>query len=518
MNVVVSCFSFAPSGRRHGRTPLSGARSQRLDLLACLRSDHSRLGHRGAHAGELGVHKVGKLVTRHPCRGPAVLLHGILPGLVLEGLGQGVDQCLALLGRDAGRAIHAAPVADFHVDALLLERGHVHALQARARGDAHGAHLARRDVLGKLAVAAAAHGDVAAQDGGGGLTTPTERHVVDLGGVHAHFARNHGCRNVLGRAARTTAPLHAAGVLLELVHHILHGLERRVRGQHEHVVFAGQARQGRDLVQADRRLAGDDAAQHHGAHHHHRVGIALAGIDELGQTDRTGGATLVVIGDRRRCARILHGLAQGTAGGIPATAGGGGRAALSRWAARQPDAVILDLTLPGLDGLQVLQQARSRGLRTPVLILTARGTVGDRVMGLNAGADDYLPKPFDLDELEARLRALVRRSADPTVAPLAPSTAQIGAIRYDKDSGALYLNGEVMELTPRELALMHALLAQPGHAVTKERLYELVFPGQLDVQYEAIEVVVYRLRKKLAGTGLTLMTLRGLCYLLRADT
>ena len=204
--------------------------------------------------------------------------------------------------------------------------------------------------------------------------------------------------------------------------------------------------------------------------------------------------------------------------GMEVTAVGDGRAALSQWTALQPDAVILDLTLPGLDGLQVLQQARSRGLRTPVLILTARGTVGDRVMGLNAGADDYLPKPFDLDELEARLRALVRRSADPAVAPLAPSTVQIGAIRYDKDSGALYLHGEVMELTPRELALMHALLAQPGHAVTKERLYELVFPGQLDVQYEAIEVVVYRLRKKLTGTGLTLMTLRGLGYLLRADT
>lgn len=203
--------------------------------------------------------------------------------------------------------------------------------------------------------------------------------------------------------------------------------------------------------------------------------------------------------------------------GMEVTAVSDGRAALAQWAALQPDAIVLDLTLPGLDGLQVLQQARNRGLRTPVLILTARGTVGDRVLGLNAGADDYLPKPFDLDELEARLRALVRRSADPTVPPLAPSALQIGAIRYDKDSGALYLNGEVMELTPRELALMHALLAQPGHAVTKERLYELVFPGQLDVQYEAIEVVVYRLRKKLAGTGLTLMTLRGLGYLLRAD-
>jgi two-component system response regulator TctD len=178
---------------------------------------------------------------------------------------------------------------------------------------------------------------------------------------------------------------------------------------------------------------------------------------------------------------------------------------------------VLDLTLPGLDGLQVLQRARALGLRTPVLILTARGTVGDRVMGLNAGADDYLPKPFDLDELEARLRALVRRSADPGATPVGSNITQIGAIRYDKDSGALYLHGEVMELTPRELALMHALLAQPGHAVTKERLYELVFPGQLDVQYEAIEVVVYRLRKKLVGTGLTLMTLRGLGYLLRTD-
>ena len=107
--------------------------------------------------------------------------------------------------------------------------------------------------------------------------------------------------------------------------------------------------------------------------------------------------------------------------------------------------------------------------------------------------------------------------ADPSIAPPASSTLQIGAVRYDKDSGALYLNGTVMELTPRELALMHALLARPGHAVTKERLYELVFPGQLDVQYEAIEVVVYRLRKKLADTGLTLMTLRGLGYLIRTD-
>ena len=207
--------------------------------------------------------------------------------------------------------------------------------------------------------------------------------------------------------------------------------------------------------------------------------------------------------------------------GMEVTAVGDGRAALTQWAACPPAVVILDLTLPSLDGLEVLERARARGLRTPVLILTARGTVGDRILGLNAGADDYLPKPFDLDELEARIRALARRNAD-SAGPANPNTGatdsvHIGAIRYDKQSGALYLGDKVMELTPRELALMHALLAQPGHAVTKERLYELVFPGQLDVQYEAIEVVVYRLRKKLLPTRLTLMTLRGLGYLLRVE-
>jgi two-component system response regulator TctD len=203
--------------------------------------------------------------------------------------------------------------------------------------------------------------------------------------------------------------------------------------------------------------------------------------------------------------------------GLAITALSDGRAALAEWRARPPDAVVLDLTLPGLDGLQVLQQARAAGLRTPVLLLTARGTVGDRVLGLNAGADDYLPKPFDLDELEARLRALVRRSSDAVEARPAPAAATLGVLRHDKDSGAIYAHDAPMDLTPRELALLRALLAQPGRAVAKERLYELVFPGQSDVQYEAIEVVVYRVRKKLAGTGVVLMTLRGLGYLLKAE-
>ncbi|TDM06507.1 MAG: hypothetical protein C4K60_18400 [Ideonella sp. MAG2] len=97
--------------------------------------------------------------------------------------------------------------------------------------------------------------------------------------------------------------------------------------------------------------------------------------------------------------------------GMRVTVCSDGLRALDRWQASVPDLVLLDLSLPGQDGLTVLSQARAQGLSTPVLILTARGTIGDRIVGLNSGADDYLPKPFDLDELEARMRALVRRAA-----------------------------------------------------------------------------------------------------------
>jgi len=191
-----------------------------------------------------------------------------------------------------------------------------------------------------------------------------------------------------------------------------------------------------------------------------------------------------------------------------------GRAALGRWRSSEPDVVLLDLTLPGRDGLQILEQARQDGLLTPVLVLTARTTVGDRIVGLNAGADDYLVKPFDLDELEARVRALHRRHAGIS-AELSAGHRQTNGIHYDRDSGAIYHQGQVLDLPPRELALLKALLARPGHAVAKERLFELVFPGEDQVQFEAIEVVVYRLRKKLLPTGVKLMTLRGLGYLLK---
>jgi two-component system response regulator TctD len=201
--------------------------------------------------------------------------------------------------------------------------------------------------------------------------------------------------------------------------------------------------------------------------------------------------------------------------GAQVVACGDGARALDRWRASVPDVVLLDLSLPGLDGLEVLSRARAEGLDTPVLILTARSAVGDRVLGLNTGADDYLAKPFDLDELEARVRALVRRSGASPSGPNRQPDAFCG-LHVDAESGAVYLHDAPMELTARELALMRALLARPGHAVARERLFELVFPGEVDVQAEAIEVVVYRLRKKLAQTGAQLVTLRGLGYLLKA--
>jgi two-component system, OmpR family, response regulator TctD len=195
-----------------------------------------------------------------------------------------------------------------------------------------------------------------------------------------------------------------------------------------------------------------------------------------------------------------------------------GARALDRWNASVPDVVLLDLSLPGMDGLEVLAKARAEGLRTPVLILTARGTVGDRILGLNTGADDYLPKPFDLDELEARVRALARRAASPAGddSRAEHAAAEFCGMRCDSASGAVYFNGQVMELAPRELALLRSLLAKPGHAVARERLLDAVFPGESQVHAEAIEVVAYRLRKKLANTGAQLVTLRGLGYLLKA--
>ena len=176
------------------------------------------------------------------------------------------------------------------------------------------------------------------------------------------------------------------------------------------------------------------------------------------------------------------------------------------------DLVLLDLNIPGEDGLHLLQRVRNAGSKIPVIALTARSALGDRIAGLNAGADDYLPKPFDLDELEARIRALLRRSHDSE-----GTTQRCGHLRYERESGAFYVGSEPLELTPREHAMLQVLMAKPGHAVAKERLFRVVFSDQEQIHLEAVEVIAHRLRKKLAGTQTAIMTLRGLGYLLRED-
>jgi DNA-binding response OmpR family regulator len=170
-------------------------------------------------------------------------------------------------------------------------------------------------------------------------------------------------------------------------------------------------------------------------------------------------------------------------------------------------AILLDLSIPGIDGLRVLQRLRDAGDATPILILTARGAVGDRVLGLNAGADDYLAKPFDLDELEARVRALIRRRGG-------DREMICGLLRYDPVSGACFQGSKALELSPREGALLRALMARTGHGVAKERLSALVFAAGEEVQADAIEVVVHRLRRKIADSGAEIMTVRGVGYLL----
>lgn len=175
------------------------------------------------------------------------------------------------------------------------------------------------------------------------------------------------------------------------------------------------------------------------------------------------------------------------------------------------DLILLDLNLPQLDGLHILQRMRTRGILTPVIILTARGAVGDRVAGLNSGADDYLAKPFDLEELDARIRAQLRRISNDG----AGMDPVCGQLRYSRDSDIFYHGSDPLELSPREHALMRMLIARPGHAVKKEKLLQEVFLDDEEVQLEAIEVLVYRIRKKLAATGIEIITLRGVGYLLR---
>jgi len=172
------------------------------------------------------------------------------------------------------------------------------------------------------------------------------------------------------------------------------------------------------------------------------------------------------------------------------------------------DLLILDLGLPKLSGLEVLKHLRARNSQLPVLIVTALDGTGDRVKGLDLGADDYMVKPFELAELEARVRALTRRSTGTT------PTIQCGFLIYDQVGRVAQIQGQSLDLSAREIGLLEILLNRMGRLVSKDQLVDHLCGWGEEVSHNAIEVYVHRLRKKLEAGGVKIATVRGLGYCL----
>jgi two-component system OmpR family response regulator/two-component system response regulator QseB len=170
-------------------------------------------------------------------------------------------------------------------------------------------------------------------------------------------------------------------------------------------------------------------------------------------------------------------------------------------------AMVLDLSLPRLDGIEVLARLRRHGARLPVLILTARDALGDRVRGLDGGADDYVVKPVDLTELAARLRALIRRSRGE-----ASSTLRVGDLELDPATRRLLFRGKPVELKPREFALLQELMLNAGRVLTREQLQDRLYGWGEAIDSNTVEVHVHRLRRKLDVS--LIRTVRGVGYLL----
>jgi len=190
-----------------------------------------------------------------------------------------------------------------------------------------------------------------------------------------------------------------------------------------------------------------------------------------------------------------------------------GADALAACAASTYQLVILDLGLPDLDGVDVLRRMRHEGMTSPVLILTARDELHDRIVGLDAGGDDYLPKPFHVGELEARIRALLRRG-ETTAA-----TLHFGALAFEPASRRLTVAERDLVLTARELAVLELLLRRGGRIVSKKHIFDSVYTWDNDASLSMVEVFVSRLRRKLAeaGAGVSIRSFRGLGYRLEQE-
>ncbi len=172
-------------------------------------------------------------------------------------------------------------------------------------------------------------------------------------------------------------------------------------------------------------------------------------------------------------------------------------------------AILLDLNLPGIKGQTLLRQLRGKNDDVPVLIISAQDKLQDVIENLNLGADDYLAKPFDIQELEARLRSLLRRASGKTNPILS-----CGALNYDTNAKRFSIAGAPLALTPREHAVLEALIRFPGKTVAKQDLVDSLFTIENTVSVKALEIYIVRLRKKIENSGAKIITLRGLGYML----
>lgn len=176
------------------------------------------------------------------------------------------------------------------------------------------------------------------------------------------------------------------------------------------------------------------------------------------------------------------------------------------------DLIILDINLPDGCGFEILRALRDHGNPAPVLALTARSDIEDRVSALDLGADDYMVKPFDLRELQARVRALLRRSSGET-----SGIFEHGPLRYDQAQRKVTINGDEIKLTPREMSLLEIFLMHLGRALTKEEIHAKLFGFDENSALNAIELYVARLRRKLAGSAINIQTLWGVGYRVTVD-
>lgn len=171
------------------------------------------------------------------------------------------------------------------------------------------------------------------------------------------------------------------------------------------------------------------------------------------------------------------------------------------------DLLILDLGLPRMDGIEVIKRVRGRGQSLPILVLTARDSLNDRVFGLDVGANDYITKPFQVPELEARIRALLRKDAWANRHDISFEN-----LHYDTATRAVSANGEILELSAREIALLEIFLQRLGRLVDKAKIASILSNWEVDLTHNAVGITVHRLRKKLENYGITIRAVRGLGY------